>query len=181
MNLFAGDETSGGRCLTPAVCLSQRTRGVDEWLSGCLYSLLSLSAKESNQRKLVAVFVQRPAINSIPKADKLVHSLAGMKFEHDARRESLEEDSRCISRKSSLRGRDFRGAALWGETSGRWTWDERVPGSDRDLFQIFKTGYSILLPLLPNLETCTKPVPILLLLFSVIMGLSFTNSICHLY
>jgi hypothetical protein len=54
---------------------------VDEWLSGCLYSLLSLAAKESNQRKLVAVFVQRPAINSIPKADKLVHSFMGMNFE----------------------------------------------------------------------------------------------------
>jgi hypothetical protein len=86
----------------PAVSLSQRTRGVDECLSSFSYSLLSLSAKESNQRKLVAVFVQRPAINSIPKADKLVHSFMGMNFEHDARRESLEEDSRCISRKSSL-------------------------------------------------------------------------------
>jgi hypothetical protein len=53
----------------------------DEWLSGCLYSLLSLTAKESNQRKLVAVFVQRPAITSIPKADKLVHSFMGMNFE----------------------------------------------------------------------------------------------------
>jgi hypothetical protein len=67
---------------------------VDEWLGGFSYSLLSLAAKESNQRKLVAVFVQRPAITSIHKADKLVHSLAGMNFEHDARRESLEEDSR---------------------------------------------------------------------------------------